>query len=105
MQELAVAQNCGQGRAKVVGNVGDQLHLEPFAGNRRADGFLLPEAYRKQLGFGLRKCAVIFYCDGQALEEVVQLLPQVIQVFAVQAQAHKTKDGCGKETKAELIVP
>ena len=58
-QQLAVPQNGGQGRAEVVGYVGDQVHPEPLAGDGTGQGFRMFLPNSQQLSFLVRKQAFL----------------------------------------------
>ena len=82
LQELTVAENGSQGGAQIVGNIGDQLHLEPFAGNGGTDCFLMLGLDLQKLGFRPGE-STVSNGDGPPLLKIVQLGFEMLQIGAV----------------------
>ena len=65
-----------------MGNIGNQLHLEPFAGNGGTDCFFMLGLHVKKLGFRLCK-GTITDSDRQTSLKAAKLLFEMLQVSAV----------------------
>lgn len=65
-----------------MGNIGNQLYLEPFAGNSGTDCFFMLGLHVKKLGFRLSE-STIPNSDRQTSLKAVKLLFEMLQVSAV----------------------
>ena len=82
LQELTVAENGSQGGAQIVGNIGNQLYLKPFAGDGGTDCFLMLGLDLQKLGFRPGE-STVSNGDGPPLLKIVQLGFEMLQIGAV----------------------